>query len=35
MMEDSIFDDYGDSDAFSPAAVPVCQILHDFLVVNG
>lgn len=25
-MEDSVFDDYGDSDAFSPVAVPVSRI---------
>jgi hypothetical protein len=28
MMDDSVFDDYGDSDAFSPVAVPVSRMPH-------
>ncbi len=30
-MDDSVFDDYGDSDAFSPVAAPVSHALSCFI----
>jgi hypothetical protein len=29
LMEDSVFDDYGDSDAFSPVAPPVSRAFRS------